>query len=212
MPELHGLTVHVTDAEGNELREWGTHHMQRHNRVSTYIQSTTDVSFRVSVQPSLPFIDRHHPLSEPEDAKDARQQGDHFESNYRRLSLQMMEGMRWLTILLDSHHGRQSTRKVGRNDDNISLSSNIRAPILRTPDVPPYSFLASLYLDGRTVPERNLIVYLDPDDQDFTRPNGKILFKHRRVQSSDGTITDYAWVFKEVFISRIQRYLGADIA
>jgi len=63
--------------------------------------------------------------------------------------------------------------------------------------VPEYAFIASLFLDGRNTPERKVIVYLDPADKDFARPDGKVSFKHRWVQSRDGTMTEHAWVFKE---------------
>jgi len=59
-----------------------------------------------------------------------------------------------------------------------------------------------MFLDNRTVSERKVIVYTDPEDEDFARPNGKVLFKHRWVQASDGTMTEHGWVFKEVYTSQ----------
>lgn len=174
MPYLRGLTVHIIDSEGNDLQEWGTQNLHRQQRISTYIQSTTGLSFQVSVQPRIPFIDRGHPLSDPESGS----------------------------------RGHQATRKVGRNAGK-PLSSPIRTPNIQTPN-PPYSFLASLYLDGRRTPERRVVVYLDPDNEDFTGPDGKVLFKHRWVQTSDDTMTEHAWIFKEVYFSpmKIERIIA----
>ena len=52
MPSLRGLTVHVTDKEGNDLKEWGvqrlrspTHGSVNGARVSAYIQSTVGNNF-----------------------------------------------------------------------------------------------------------------------------------------------------------------------
>ena len=58
MPHLRGITVYVTDSQGKNLQEWGIQYLRQHtetNRVSAYIQSTTDVSFQVSLQPEIPF-------------------------------------------------------------------------------------------------------------------------------------------------------------
>ena len=60
MPQIRGISVHVTDPLGDNLQEWGVQHLRKHTkgeRVSAYIQSTADASFQVSVQPELPFID-----------------------------------------------------------------------------------------------------------------------------------------------------------
>ena len=43
MPSLRGLTVHVTDSQGNDLPEWGVHHLRQHidgEKVSSYVEST----------------------------------------------------------------------------------------------------------------------------------------------------------------------------
>ncbi len=63
--------------------------------------------------------------------------------------------------------------------------------------VPPYGFIAALYLDGRVQPERKAIIYTDPDDSDFHRPDGKVFIRSRMVQLKDGRIVEHAWAFKE---------------
>ena len=63
--------------------------------------------------------------------------------------------------------------------------------------VPPYAFLAALYLDGRMQSERKAIIYTDPNDRDFHRPDGKVLLRHRMVQYKDGRIIEHGWAFKE---------------
>ena len=56
MPELHGLAVHVTDSSGNRLEEWGVQRLQKHNKISSYIKSKTDTSFKIALQPNIPNI------------------------------------------------------------------------------------------------------------------------------------------------------------
>lgn len=69
--------------------------------------------------------------------------------------------------------------------------------------VPPYAFLAALYLDGRMKPERRTIIYTDPDDREFNRPDGKVFFRHRMVQFKDGRIIEHGWAFKEKAIELV---------
>lgn len=56
MPQLRDVTVHVTDVHGNDLEEWGMQSL-RGNKVSAYIKSTTDMPFRITVQPKMPYFD-----------------------------------------------------------------------------------------------------------------------------------------------------------
>lgn len=55
MPEFRNLDVRVVDKDGEELQEWGVQHLHSQNKISTYIKSSTNVTFRVTVQPRLPF-------------------------------------------------------------------------------------------------------------------------------------------------------------
>lgn len=58
MPQLRGVTVHVVDEDGNDLQEWGVRTLgSSRTAVSAFIQSTTDMPFRVSVRPQIPYID-----------------------------------------------------------------------------------------------------------------------------------------------------------
>lgn len=97
-------------------------------------------------------------------------------------------------------------RSSGLQREHTSQKAVPSSPIPRSRDgnrVPKYSFLASLYLDGRRNPERRIIVYTNPADSDFTHPDGKVSFRHRWVQSKDGTMTEHAWVFKEKAIETV---------
>ena len=69
--------------------------------------------------------------------------------------------------------------------------------------VPPYAFLAALYLDGRMKSECKAFIFTDPSDSHFQRPDGKISLTHRRVQSRDGRIIEQGWAFKEKAIELV---------
>lgn len=97
---------------------------------------------------------------------------------------------------------RSTEERKKHGKANLALSSPLRGQE-DYDKVPEYGFIASLFLDGRETPERKVIVYLDPADKDFARPDGKVFFKHRWVQSKDGTMTENAWVFKEKAIESV---------
>ena len=186
MPHLHGITVHVTDSHGNNVQEWGVQYLRQHTegeRVSAYIQSTTDVSFEISLQPDIPFIEH---LS-PSDAL----------------------GGEKVSARRETGHSKPSSEDRSTKYNHETISRNTSSSPVR-PSAPPqshtapeFAFLASLYLDGRRIPERKIIVYTNPADKDFNSPDGKVVFKHRWVQSADGRMTEHAWVFKEKAIETV---------
>jgi len=62
-----------------------------------------------------------------------------------------------------------------------------------------WHLLASLYLDGRKVPERQTMIYLDRNHEEFKLDtDGEITMKSRWVKNRDGTISSMAWVFADV--------------
>lgn len=63
MPEFRNLDVRVVDKDGYELQEWGVQHLHSQNKISTYIKSSTNVTFRVTVQPRLPFHSSDLPMA-----------------------------------------------------------------------------------------------------------------------------------------------------
>ena len=64
MPELKGITVHVT-SDGKELKEWGSHYLRARNKVSTFVESTTDQAFQITIQARLPWPDPDSRLLRP---------------------------------------------------------------------------------------------------------------------------------------------------
>lgn len=58
----------------------------------------------------------------------------------------------------------------------------------------------SLFLDGRQKADRQAIVYLDPLNEDFTSPHGKVKLQSRWVEGTDGNLQEIMWVFKDVGI------------
>ena len=176
MPHLRGVTVHVT-AQGKNLQEWGTQYLRQHNetnRVSAYIQSTTDVSFQISLQPEIPFP--------PPDTLRGGNVSTKKQSRHRRAC----------------SAARSTDQDRGEMGSSNTLSSPVRPTRKPQSDSgPDFAFLAVLYLDGRSKAERKIIVYTDPADKDFNSPDGKVAFKHRWVQSANGKMIEHAWVFKE---------------
>lgn len=56
MPQLRGLNVRVTNAEGYDFDEWGVQQLRKQNKISAYIKSKSEEAFRITVQPELPFL------------------------------------------------------------------------------------------------------------------------------------------------------------
>ena len=57
MPEYKGVSIKVTTQEGVELDEYGVKSMTRRNFCSAYVQSETDVSFKISLTPDISFFE-----------------------------------------------------------------------------------------------------------------------------------------------------------
>lgn len=55
MPRFRDLSVHITDSKGNDLKEWGVQNLRNQNKASTYIQATTNMAFKITMQPRFPF-------------------------------------------------------------------------------------------------------------------------------------------------------------
>lgn len=159
MPRLGGVTVHVTDIKGNDLEEWGVQRLPSQGRASAYIKSTSNMGFRVTVRPRLPFMDP------------------------------------WVSA---RDKGLKTNMKMDRNKSYSSPIKPPRGASYSSP--PPFHLLASLFLDGRQKPERRIVVYLDPDDEDFSQPDGKVKFKSRWVQGHDGNLEEHSWVFRDIGI------------
>lgn len=104
------------------------------------------------------------------------------------------------------HYRNGSEGKPVDCDSRSEASSNIQTSPIRSqtsyPPSPPFDFLAALYLDGRRKAERKLIVYLDPNHEDFGT-GGKSIFRSRWVQTQDGGIQEHAWVFNDIGIDTI---------
>lgn len=168
MPSLRGVTVHVTNYRGEELAEWGVQRLRQKTGKGEKVSAHIQATTGAQFQVSIqPTI----PFID----------GDHCYSG----------------SISESEDRSTSQQQLNKHRKGaLSLSSPIR-PSRDYNQVPDYAFLASLFIDGRTIPEHRLMVYLDESDRDFAHPWGKVSFKHRRVQERDGTTSEHAWVFKE---------------
>ncbi|KAL8997362.1 MAG: hypothetical protein Q9169_003344 [Polycauliona sp. 2 TL-2023] len=191
------LTVHVTDIHGNDLDEWGVQSL-RGSKVSAYIKSTTEMPFRVSVQPKLPYFDEElAPANIP--PTQGRPGSDDVVIKIEDSS--------------DELFGQPSSSRSSGSCCNSSSFKHMKGA-----DVspgrgafesvwPPFSLVASLYLDGRRKAERKVVVYLDPTDEDFNPPTGLVKFKCRTVLGRDGSLIENAWVFKDIGIeTKFERF------
>ena len=140
MPHLRGITVHVTDSHGNDLPEWGVQYLRQHTdgkRVSAYVQSTSNVSFQVSVQPKIPFTGLVH-------SSDTSTGGTGF--------------ARKKPARLKAASDDRSTDHDQEKLSNKTLSSPVRPSTTpQSHSAPDFAFLASLYLDGRKKSERKIV-------------------------------------------------------
>lgn len=55
MPTLRNVTVHITTPTGQPLEEFGLQRLRNRPRVSCFIESRSDMPFRVSLQPTVPW-------------------------------------------------------------------------------------------------------------------------------------------------------------
>ncbi|KAL8975452.1 MAG: hypothetical protein Q9197_000307 [Variospora fuerteventurae] len=219
MPHLRNVAVHVTDEEGNDLEEWGVQSL-RGSKVSAYIKSTPDMPFKISVRPKIPysderqlFRDSHHRaegrgfdgirIKQEESEADI----DELAPDTRPADLYRPSAERRLRSA-DSDSDRRSRRPRRRGEHTSSSSTHGTRRASYKNRVPRFSFLATLYIDGRKKPERRLVVYLDPSDSDFSHPDGLITFNHRSVQTRDGHVKHEAWVFKDIGIETIFKGLA----
>ncbi|KAL8738283.1 MAG: hypothetical protein Q9181_000918 [Wetmoreana brouardii] len=213
MPNLRDVEVHVTDASGHDLQEWGVQSL-RSNKVSAYIKSTTDMAFRISIRPTIPYPKDLRPLDdggrdkewEDIDEKPIAVRGDSIITQWATL--------RGSLATPEYQHGMdpyRSSRPCGRErqsrQDHHHNKHTSSPPILKREETyevaTPFSFLATLYIDGRKEPERRLIVYLDPGNEDFNQPHGEVQFKSRLVQGRNGRLEEKSWVFKELGIETV---------
>jgi len=101
MPEYKGVTIKVTTQEGVELDEYGVKSMTRHNFCSAYVQSETDVSFKISLTPDISFFE-----------------GGRHESPRSRLSRRITRPSRY--------HHRHRNRSPSPSDDDYMSESDER--------------------------------------------------------------------------------------
>ena len=154
MPHLRGITVHVTDSGGKCIPEFGTQYLRQQSktmRVSTYIQSTTDVSFQVSLQPDIPFV-------------------GHFSQSAKSGGEKVLTGQKESRSMVDSED--LSADRDHQKPSNDTLSSPLRpSTVPQSHSAPDFTFLASLFLDGRKKPERKISKALS----DFLSPRIDLL-------------------------------------
>lgn len=139
MPHLRGVTVHVTNSHGESLQEWGVQYLRQNtgeSKVSAYVQSTTDVAFQISLQPDIPFLDHVS-------ASDSSRGGNRS----RRKKT---------TRLADRSEDRSVEQSHEKTSNDALFSLVPSSTTSRSPPTPDFAFLAVLYLDGRTIPERKI--------------------------------------------------------
>lgn len=56
MPTLRGIEAHVTTLDGKPLEEWGVQSFRRSGFTSCYIVAQTQMAFRVSLKPQIPYV------------------------------------------------------------------------------------------------------------------------------------------------------------
>ncbi|KAI9791656.1 MAG: hypothetical protein M1835_000207 [Candelina submexicana] len=210
MPEIRDITVRVTSSSGEDLKEWGVQAMRKHNRTSCYIQAETDMAFRVSIQPKIPYVSADTAAAHVYGTRrrgstrpgffDMEDEWEEYESD----DLPLSDSEYYSKPLSNrrSSPGRKHSKSEPRGQARTSTSSIATRNFKKVP-APEFHLLASLYIDGRSKPERRVVVYLDPEDDDFNAPEGKVSFKSRWVQGRDGRLQEHTWLFKDVGIETV---------
>ena len=205
MPKLEDILVQVTvdglDENGRKVRrpleEWGVQKMKNTKKISAYIEAETGKSFRIRIQPKIPFPSKDGP-------------GVH-EYNTRQKTKARENGLETL------RPGFSGARHKSYNSDvsvkikkepmeepmALSFQATSSERMIKRIPPPPFHLLASLYLDGREKPERRVIIYLDPDDADFSYPGGEVEINGRWAQGKDGNIKEQSWVFQDIGIETL---------
>lgn len=201
MPELRNICVQVTDAKDQVLPEYGVQRLRGNRKVSAYIQSETNKSFRVSVQAKMPYspteiLAPHKYATRSKDSGCPTSIENVDDMPYIKLEEDDMDGLA---------HSDNESLSIRRLPASVAPKKNLSSPLRPSHDhptagPPPYHILVSLYLDGRQTPERRAIVYLDPCHPDF---DAVVIMKSRMVQNRYGILTEHAWVFKDVGIETI---------
>ncbi len=232
MPKFRDVTVSVTTADGEDLREWGVQHLRKHNKASCYVQAETDMAFRIAIRPKIPYIapdaaaahgygTRRRGSNRPgwfdmeSDWEEWAEEGQYKDMRPQPTYLKLTSLGSDARPLSDNNHCRPSSsrrtssgkqhkhNKSEPKDRNVSSTSSFASRDFKRTPAPNFHFLASLYLDGRSRPERRVIVYLDPDDDDFNQPHGRVQFKSRWVEGRDGRLQEHCWLFKDVGIETV---------
>lgn len=91
----------------------------------------------------------------------------------------------------------------------IESKTNLPFYITLRPQHPPLpeptTFLATLRLDNRPTPEKQLLLHTDPSDPRFVAQE---TFRHRYTRAADGRIVASGWVFRDVGIEDLLGALG----
>ncbi|KAL8862095.1 MAG: hypothetical protein Q9178_001550 [Gyalolechia marmorata] len=212
MPQLRDVTVHVTDVDGNALEEWGVQNL-RGDKVSTYIRSITDMPFRISIQPKIPYFNEELAAGDSsqrslnEGSEDVPIKLEYSSDDYigessssrRRFGKKPSEESIGCPKVSRGLTGSQIREIPPTQLNHPDVGEDVTKPVRGNTPV-PFALIATLYLDGRGKPERRIVVYLDPNDEDFNRPDGLVKFKCRCVQGRDGVLKEHAWVFKDIGI------------
>lgn len=98
MPNFRGLTVRIIDGNNKPLEEYGTRSLERASTISSYIQSKSDLQFKVEIQPDIPFPISHDTRAQEVAASRAKKREALEKHDKRR------EGIR----------SRENDRRVGR--------------------------------------------------------------------------------------------------
>jgi hypothetical protein len=121
----------------------------------------------------------------------------------------------WSERLVSNHGSINSKveRPTTKAHPFLASQNKPSKAVVKTQPKPSFHFLASLYVDGRRDPERKVVVYLDPEDDDFNQPTGEVLMKARWVQRKNGDLREESWVFGDVGIETLfdQMIIRGDI-
>ncbi|MCJ1436995.1 hypothetical protein MMC27_006378 [Xylographa pallens] len=236
MPKFKDILVQVVvddlDENGENscrpLEEWGVQKIRKSKKISAYIEAETGKSFRILIQPKIPFPSEDAPAAHEYNTRQKAKSrenglnttnpsflktnhdwhdGDRSHSSLRKLDRRGRANSNGVVDARRRSSNSDTSVMIKEEPTDEQMTFSFPAPSMermsKRTSPPPFHLMACLYLDGRKKPEHRVIVRLNPDADGFNYPSGEVEIKTRWVQTKDGKIKEKSWVFQDIGIETL---------